>query len=165
MSKRTSTARRRAPPTLENVRLTIQADVAADYYQLRAQDALIQLFEATIAAYRDSLRIAQVQFQAGLASDETVAQAETQLQATQAQATNLGILRAQYEHAIALLVGQPATSFAVPAEVVPLVAAADSGGCAVPTGRTASRRRRGRAEDGPGQRAGRHRDRGVLSCR
>ena len=106
---------------LENVRLTMQAEVAADYYQLRAQDALVQLFEATVAAYRDSLRIAQVQFQAGLASDETVAQAETQLQTTEAQATNLGILRAQYEHAMALLIGQPATSFALPAEVVPLV--------------------------------------------
>ena len=106
---------------LENVRLTMQAEVAADYYHLRAQDALMQLFESTLAAYRDSLRIAQVQFQAGIASDETVAQAETQLQATEAQATNLQILRAQYEHAIALLVGQPATSFVLPAEVVPLV--------------------------------------------
>ena len=106
---------------LENVRLTMQAEVAADYYHLRAQDALMQLVDETVATYRDSLRIAQVQFQAGLASDETVAQAETQLQATEAQATNLAILRAQYEHAIALLVGQPATSFTLPGAVVPLV--------------------------------------------
>jgi NodT family efflux transporter outer membrane factor (OMF) lipoprotein len=106
---------------LENVRLTMQAEVAVDYYQLRAQDALGQLLNETVAAYRDSLRIAQVQFQTGLTADETVAQAETQLQATEAQATNLGILRAQYEHAIAELVGQPATSFTLPGEVVPLV--------------------------------------------
>ena len=106
---------------LENVRLTMQAEVAADYYQLRAQDALGQLLDETVAAYRDSLRIAQVQFQTGLTSDETVAQAETQLQATDAQAANLGILRAQYQHTIALLVGQPATSFTVTAEVVALV--------------------------------------------
>jgi len=106
---------------LENVRLTVQAEVATDYYQLRAQDALVQLFDQTVAAYRDSLGIAQVQFQTGLASDETVAQAETQLQTTEAQATQLGILRAQYEHAMAMLTGQPATSFTLPAEVVPLV--------------------------------------------
>lgn len=107
---------------VENVRLTVQAELASDYYQLRAEDSLIGLFDATVAAYRDSLRIAQIQFQAGLASDETVAQAETQLQATQAQATNLRILRAQDEHAIAVLIGQVATSFSLPAAVAPLVA-------------------------------------------
>jgi NodT family efflux transporter outer membrane factor (OMF) lipoprotein len=102
---------------LENVRLTMQAELAADYYQLRAQDALIRLFEATVADYQDSLHIAQIQFEAGLTSDETVAQAETVLHTAEAQVTNLGILRAGYEHAIALLVGQSATSFAVAADV------------------------------------------------
>jgi NodT family efflux transporter outer membrane factor (OMF) lipoprotein len=105
---------------LENVRLTMQAEVATDYYQLRAQDALAQLFNTTVVAYTDALRIAQIQFQAGLTSDETVAQAETQLKATEAQAANLAILRAQYEHAIATLVGQPASTFALAPEVVPL---------------------------------------------
>ena len=105
---------------LENIRLTMQAELAVDFYELRAQDALQQLFDATVTAYRDSLEITQAQLRAGITSDETVAQAETQLEATEAQDTNLGILRAQNEHAIALLVGQPASVFSVPAAVVPL---------------------------------------------
>jgi NodT family efflux transporter outer membrane factor (OMF) lipoprotein len=60
--------------------------------------------------------VTRIQFQAGVASEEAVAQAETQLEATQAQDTNLDILRAQYEHAIALLVGQPASSFSLSME-------------------------------------------------
>ena len=99
---------------LENVRLTAQVEVAVDYYDLRAQDALKQLFDATVVAYKDSLDLTQLQFNAGIASDEAVAQAETQLEATEAQDTNLGILRAQLEHAIAMLVGQPAPTFSLP---------------------------------------------------
>ncbi len=101
---------------LENVRLSVEADLAADYYQLRAQDALKQLFDATVIAYQESLNLTQVQFKAGIGTDEAVAQAEAQLEATQAQDTNLGVLRAQYEHAIALLVGEPASTFSVPVE-------------------------------------------------
>ena len=100
---------------LENVRLTAQAEVAVDYFEIRAQDALKQLFDHTVAAYQDSLELTQIQFNAGIASDEAVAQAETQLEATQAQDTNLGIARAQFEHAMALLVGQPASTFSLPA--------------------------------------------------
>jgi NodT family efflux transporter outer membrane factor (OMF) lipoprotein len=106
---------------LENVRLTMQAELAVDFYELRTQDALTQLFDATVRAYRDSLEITQAQLRAGITSDETVAQAETQLKATEAQDTNLGILRAQNEHAIALLVGQSASTFSLPAAIVPLV--------------------------------------------
>ena len=62
---------------LANVRLTLQAELAVDYYELRSQDALKRLFDETVAAYRDSLDIARVQFQAGIVSDEAVAQAET----------------------------------------------------------------------------------------
>jgi NodT family efflux transporter outer membrane factor (OMF) lipoprotein len=99
---------------LETIRLTAQAEVAVDYYELRAQDALKQLFDATVAAYQDSLDVTQIQFRAGIASDEAVAQAETQLRATQAQDTNLGISRAQFEHALAVLVGQPPSEFSLP---------------------------------------------------
>jgi len=102
---------------LENVRLSAQAELAADYFQLRAQDALKQLLDSTVNAYQESLAVARARYTAGLDSDEAVAQAETQLKAAQAQATNVGILRAQYEHAIALLVGQPASAFSVPVEV------------------------------------------------
>ena len=105
---------------LENVRLAEQSQLAIVYYELRVQDALKVLFEGTVAAYQESLELTQLQFQAGIASEEAVAQAETQLEATQAENTNLGIARAQFEHAIALLVGQPAAEFGLP--VAPLAA-------------------------------------------
>jgi NodT family efflux transporter outer membrane factor (OMF) lipoprotein len=98
---------------LENVRLSIEAELAVDYYQLRGQDALKQVFDATVIAYREALDLANVQYTSGLDSDESVAQAEAQLEAAQAADTNLGILRAQYEHAIALLVGEPASTFSL----------------------------------------------------
>jgi NodT family efflux transporter outer membrane factor (OMF) lipoprotein len=101
---------------LQNTRLTAQAELAVDFFQLHAQDALIQLFTDTIRAYQESLDLTKVRFQTGIDSDEDVAQAETQLETTEAQATNLGILRAQLEHAIALLIGKPAAAFALPAE-------------------------------------------------
>lgn len=105
---------------LENTRLTAQAELAVDYYELRTQDALKQLLDSTVVAYQESLRLTQALYETGIDSDEAVAQAETQLEATQAQDTNLGILRAQYEHAIALLAGQPASTFSIP--VAPLKA-------------------------------------------
>jgi len=101
---------------LQNVRLSVEAELAADYYQLRAQDALKQVFDSTVIAYRESLNLTQVQFKAGIGTDEAVAQAEAQLDAAQAQDTNLGVLRAQYEHAIALLVGEPASTFSIAVE-------------------------------------------------
>ena len=98
---------------LENVRLTIEAEVAVDYFELRAQDALKQLFDQTVAQYRDSLDLTQIQFRAGIASDEAVAQAETQLNTTLAADTDLGILRSQFENALATLAGEPASTFTV----------------------------------------------------
>jgi len=103
---------------LENVRLSAQADLAADYYELRAQDAQKQLFDSTMSAYREALELTRDLYVAGMDSDEAVAQAEVQLKTTEAQDTNLGVLRAQYEHAIALLTGQPASTFAVPVEAL-----------------------------------------------
>jgi NodT family efflux transporter outer membrane factor (OMF) lipoprotein len=101
---------------LEGVRLTVHAEVAVDYFQLRGQDALKQLLDSTVIAYRESLDLTKALYETGIDSDEAVAQAETQLETTQAQDTNLGILRAQYEHAIALLTGQPASTFSIPVE-------------------------------------------------
>jgi NodT family efflux transporter outer membrane factor (OMF) lipoprotein len=103
---------------LENVRLTMQAEVALDYYQLRAQDRLKDLFDATVNSYRDSLKLTNDLYKAGLATDEAVAQAETLLNTTLAEDTNLGILRAQFEHAIAMLVGQSASTFSIAVEQV-----------------------------------------------
>ncbi len=103
---------------LENTRLTAQAELAVDYFQLRGQDALKQLLDATVVAYEESLKLTKALYETGIDSDEAVAQAETQLEATQALDTNLGILRAQYEHAIALLIGKPASSFSLAFEAL-----------------------------------------------
>ena len=101
---------------LENTRLTAQAELAVDYFQLRGQDALKQLLDSTVVAYEKSLELTRALYETGIDSDESVAQAETQLEATRALDTGLGILRSQYEHAIALLVGQPASSFSIAVE-------------------------------------------------
>jgi len=103
---------------LQNVRLTVEAELAFDYYQLRSLDAEKRLLDTTIAAYQQQLDLTRVRFQTGIVSDEDVAQAETQLKTTQAQATNLDIARAQFEHAIAVLAGQPPSTFSLP--VAPL---------------------------------------------
>jgi NodT family efflux transporter outer membrane factor (OMF) lipoprotein len=101
---------------LESARLAAQSELAADYFEIRAQDALRQLYDQAVTAYTESLGLTTVRFHTGLASDEDVAQAETQLKTAQAQATNLGILRAQIEHAIALLIGRPASQFSIAIE-------------------------------------------------
>jgi len=99
---------------LENTRLTVQADVAADYFQLRGQDALKELLDSTVFAFQQSLDLTRVLYDTGIDSEEAVTQAETQLEATKAQDEALGIQRAQFEHAIAMLTGQPASTFSVP---------------------------------------------------
>jgi NodT family efflux transporter outer membrane factor (OMF) lipoprotein len=100
---------------LENVRLTIQAEVAADYFQLRVLDVQKQLLDAAALAYQESLTLTKVQHHTGLASGQDVAQAETQLNIARALATDLGIQRAQLEHAIATLLGKPASTFSIAA--------------------------------------------------
>ncbi|MGB7599704.1 MAG: efflux transporter outer membrane subunit, partial [Candidatus Sulfotelmatobacter sp.] len=101
---------------LENTRLTAQAELASDYFQLRGQDALEQLFDDTVTAYQQSYNLEKVLFKTGIASDQDVAQAETQLETAQAQDTNLHILRAQLEHAIAMLIGKPPADVSIPRE-------------------------------------------------
>jgi NodT family efflux transporter outer membrane factor (OMF) lipoprotein len=99
---------------MQDVRLSEQAELAVDYYELRAQDSLKQIFDSTVIAYQETLDLTESQYRAGLSSDEAVAEAEAQLKAAQAQDSNLGILRAQYEHAIAVLIGEPASTFSLP---------------------------------------------------
>jgi len=99
---------------LENQRLTEEADLAAFYFELRGQDALEDLYRKTVEVNRQSLELTRVLFKTGLDNDEAVAQAEIALKSTEAAATNAGIARAQDEHAIALLVGEPASTFSVP---------------------------------------------------
>jgi NodT family efflux transporter outer membrane factor (OMF) lipoprotein len=101
---------------LENTRLSLQAELAEDYFQLRGQDMLKQLLDSTVAAYQQSLDLTKSLYETGIDSDEAVAQAETQLKSAQAQDTALGIQRAEFEHAIAMLTGQPASTFSIPNE-------------------------------------------------
>jgi len=101
---------------LENVRLTEQAELAVDYYELRGQDALKQLLDSTVVVFQQSLDLTKALYDTGIDSEEAVAQAQTQLNTTEAQDTNLSIARAQFEHAIALLVGQPASTFSIRVE-------------------------------------------------
>ncbi len=99
---------------LEAARLSAQAQLAQNYFQLRALDAQQQLLEDTVAAYEKSLQLTQNRYTAGVVAKADVVQAQTQLKTTQAQAIDVGVQRAQLEHAIALLVGKPASSFTIP---------------------------------------------------
>ncbi len=106
---------------LETARLSLQAELAQDYFQLRTLDAQKQLLDETVAAYEKSLALTKNRYAGGVASQVDVVQAQTQLKTTQAQAIDVGVQRAQLEHAIALLIGQPPSTFALPA--MPLGAA------------------------------------------
>jgi NodT family efflux transporter outer membrane factor (OMF) lipoprotein len=105
---------------LETARLSVRGEVAQDYVQLRALDAEKALLDATAAAYTKTLEVTRNRYAAGVASKGDVLQAETQLKTTEAQAIDLGVQRAQFEHAIATLVGRPASEVSLP--VSPLTA-------------------------------------------
>jgi NodT family efflux transporter outer membrane factor (OMF) lipoprotein len=92
---------------LENARLTYQADLAQDYFQLRGTDGDIALLESTVESYTGFLKLTQARHDSGIASGADVAQAETQLDSAKEQMIDFGVARAQYEHAIAILVGKP----------------------------------------------------------
>jgi len=100
---------------LENVRLSVHAEVAADYLQIRALDAESVLLQDTIEAFQKALDLTTNRYNAGVASRADVAQAQAQLEGTRAQAIDLGVQRAQLEHAVAVLVGQLPSSFSIPA--------------------------------------------------
>jgi NodT family efflux transporter outer membrane factor (OMF) lipoprotein len=96
---------------LATVNLSLHAQLALFYFQGRSLDAQEQLLSSTVAQYEKAWQLVKSQFQGGLASDVEVQQASTQLETTRAQAIDVGVLRAQYEHAIATLIGKPASSF------------------------------------------------------
>jgi NodT family efflux transporter outer membrane factor (OMF) lipoprotein len=100
---------------LEAARLSFQAELAQDYFQLRTLDAQKQLLDETVSAFEKFLKLTQDRFASGVASQADVVQAQTQLKTTQAQAIDLGVQRAQLEHAIAILMGQAPSSFTLPA--------------------------------------------------
>ncbi|RQS63460.1 RND transporter [Burkholderia sp. Bp8963] len=103
-----------AAADLANARLSQQATLAQTYFQLRTADALQKLLDDTVASYARSLQLTQNQYAQGVAARADVIQAQTQLQSAQAAAIENGVARAQYEHAIATLIGEPASTFSLP---------------------------------------------------
>ena len=97
-----------------SARLAAQGQLAADYVQLRITDELKRLLDAAVAAYTESLRIVQNQYNAGIVSASDVAQARTQLESARAQAVATGVLRSQMEHAVAVLMGKSPAEVNIP---------------------------------------------------
>lgn len=92
---------------LQNATLSAQAALATAYFNLRAADSLRALLDRTVVDYKKTLEITQNQYNAGTVSQADVITAQTQVLTTEAQAIGVGVLRAQYEHAIAVLTGTP----------------------------------------------------------
>jgi NodT family efflux transporter outer membrane factor (OMF) lipoprotein len=99
---------------LRNAVLSAQASLATDYAELRYEDSLFDLLQATVEAYRTALRITHNQVVAGIAAPGDEALAATQLASAQASLVNVGVARGQYEHAIAVLAGLPPANLAIP---------------------------------------------------
>lgn len=98
---------------LESVRLSMHAELALDYWQLRGLDAVAGLLDSSVAAYERALELTRNRYEHGAVSGVDVSQAETQLETTRAQSTDVGASRAQLEHAIAILVGVPPEDFSL----------------------------------------------------
>ena len=98
---------------LANVELSLQTELAVDYFEMRGLDLQQQILDNTVIADADFLRLTQIRFKGGVATDVDVAQAETQLETVKAQAIDVGVARAQFEHAIAALIGQSASTFSL----------------------------------------------------
>ncbi len=91
---------------VETALLSMRAELVSDYFELRGLDARIAFLDKTVAAYERALRLTTARYDQGIASGVDVAQAQTQLDTARAQATDLQVARAQFEHAIASLVGK-----------------------------------------------------------
>ncbi len=113
---------------LEVEKLTEQSSLAEYYFEIRGQDMLQKILNETVTADQKSLDYNQAQYDTGVGDYISVAEAKTTLEAAQASAVNVGLLRAQYEHAIAVLIGKIPTDFSIP--VQPMLYTAP----AIPTG-------------------------------
>jgi NodT family efflux transporter outer membrane factor (OMF) lipoprotein len=99
---------------LESVSLSLHSELATDYFQARELDAEAQLLDSTVASYEKALELTQNRYQGGVASQVDVAQAQTQLETARAQDIDVKATRTQFEHAIAVLIGEPASSYSLP---------------------------------------------------
>src|ERR1700722_1143053 len=99
---------------LENVRLTEQASLATFLFELRGQDALQKVFDETVEADQKSVDLTRARYETGVDDQISLVQAENALQSAQAAGTNLGIARAQFEHAIAVLIGTTPSTLSIP---------------------------------------------------
>lgn len=106
--------------TLANIELSIRAELATDYFELRGLDTDQKLLDDTVKSYRISYDLTVNRRKGGVATESDVSLAETQLQSTISQSIDVGVARAQYEHAIATLIGTPASSFSLPAQPLDL---------------------------------------------
>jgi len=104
----------------QTAKLSIQAELAIDYFELRSADAQAKLLDDTVKDYDEALRITSNRFEGGVSPESDVFQARTQLQQAIVQESDIAVERSQYEHAIAVLIGQPPASFSLP--VAPLTA-------------------------------------------
>jgi NodT family efflux transporter outer membrane factor (OMF) lipoprotein len=105
---------------LQTALLSLQAEVAMDYFELRAADAQQKLLNDTVTQYAEAVRITNNRFLGGIAIKSDLTQAQTQLQDAKVQAADVAIARAQYEHTIAILIGKPPASFSLPPAPLPL---------------------------------------------
>ena len=103
----------------ETAKLSLEAELALDYFELRSADAQKQLLDDTVKAYTDNLQLTLNRFKGGVAPMADVAQAQTQLDTTRVQDTDVTVQRAQFEHAIAILIGKPPADFSL-ASAAPL---------------------------------------------
>ena len=99
---------------LETVNLSMHADLAVDYFAARTLDAEEKLLSTTVTQYEQALQLTEAQFAGGIGSEVEVAQAKTILETTRAQTIDVGVARAQYEHAAAVLIGKPPAEFSLP---------------------------------------------------
>jgi NodT family efflux transporter outer membrane factor (OMF) lipoprotein len=97
----------------ETAKLSLEAELALDYFELRSADAQKQLLDDTVRAYSDNVQLTLNRFNRGVAPKSDLAQAQTQLDTTRVQETDVTVLRAQFEHAIAILIGKPPAEFSL----------------------------------------------------
>ena len=115
--KTVAVAREEAQATaadLETASLSLHAELAMDYFELRSADAQKQLLDDTVKAYTEALRLTKNRYEGGAAPRSDFVEAQTQLQTTQVADTDVAVQRAQYEHAIAVILGKPPAAFGLP---------------------------------------------------